>query len=179
MEKESLAERIKALVVNVPDYPKKGISFKDLTPLFASYEVFDSSIKYLSQTITSSLGEKPDFIVGVEARGFIVGTALAKEMGLGFVPIRKAGKLPRNVVSEEYALEYSTAKIELQKSAMPKRSRVIIADDLLATGGTSIAASNLIAKQGSITLGFAFIVSLSYLEGKKKLSLPVFDIVEY
>lgn len=179
MEKELLSERIKSLVVDVLDYPKKGVSFKDLTGLFASYEIFDASIKFLAEKINSELNEKPDFIVGIEARGFIVGTALAKEMRIGFVPIRKAGKLPRDVVREEYDLEYGKASIELQKSAMPKGSKVIIADDLLATGGTSNAALNLVSKQGSRALGFVFIVTLGYLNGKKKLELPVFDIVEY
>ncbi|MCL4388079.1 adenine phosphoribosyltransferase [Candidatus Marsarchaeota archaeon] len=179
MEKTELTERIKSAIVDVPDYPKKGIMFKDITGLFASHQLFKDTMHALAAETVSKLGFKPDFVAGIEARGFIIGTALADEIGVGFVPIRKAGKLPRDVVSESYDLEYGSASIELQKDSMPEGSRVLIADDLLATGGTASAAEKLIKKQGSKPIGFAFIIVLSGFGSKDALKLPVFEMVEY
>jgi len=153
--------------------------FKDITGLFASHQLFKDTIQALASEAVSKLGFKPDYVAGIEARGFIIGTALADELGVGFVPIRKAGKLPREVVSESYELEYGNASIELQRDAMPKGSKVLIANDLLATGGTASAAEKLIKKQGSEPIGFAFIIALSGFSGRDMLKLPVFEIVEY
>ena len=153
--------------------------FKDITGLFASHQLFKDTIQALASEAVSKLGFQPDYVAGIEARGFIIGTALADELGVGFVPIRKAGKLPREVVSESYELEYGNASIELQRDAMPKGSKVLIADDLLATGGTASAAEKLIKKQGSEPIGFAFIIALSGFSGRDMLKLPVFEIVEY
>ncbi|MCL4404574.1 MAG: adenine phosphoribosyltransferase [Candidatus Marsarchaeota archaeon] len=170
-----LADRIKSRIGEFPDFPKKGVSFKDINGLLASNGIFHEAIKELADKIP----EKPDFIAGIESRGFIIGIALALEIGVGFVPIRKAGKLPGELISEKYNLEYGTATIELQKNAMPKGSKVVIADDLLATGGTSKAAYNLILKQGSFPICFAFIIQLTNLNGEKRLPIPVFSIAKY
>jgi adenine phosphoribosyltransferase len=179
MVDEKLAEKIKSAIVDVPDYPKKGVVFKDITGLFASHKLFKDTMRALASKTVSQLGFKPDYVAGIEARGFIIGTALADELGVGFVPIRKAGKLPRDVVSESYDLEYGSASIELQKDAMPENSRVLIADDLLATGGTAAAAEKLIKKQGSEPIGFAFVIVLSGFGSRDMLRLPVFEMVEY
>ena len=179
MENTELIERIKSAIVNVPDYPKKGVMFKDITGLFASHQLFKETIQALASEAVSKLGFKPDYVAGIEARGFIIGTALADELGIGFVPIRKAGKLPRDVVSESYELEYGSASIELQKDAMPQGSSVLIADDLLATGGTASAAEKLIKKQGSKPIGFAFVIALSGFGSRDILKLPIFEMVEY
>ena len=141
--------------------------------------MFKDTIRALASEAVLKLGFKPDYVAGIEARGFIIGTALADELGVGFVPIRKAGKLPREVFSESYELEYGSASIELQKDAMPQGSSVLIADDLLATGGTASAAEKLIKKQGSKPVGFAFVIALSGFASRDILELPIFEIVEY
>lgn len=178
MEREDIGRKIRELIAEVPDYPKPGVSFKDLTGLFASYKVFSDSMEFLANYIKEEVGI-PDFVAGIESRGFIIGTALAEKMGVGFVPIRKKGKLPGEVFSQEYDLEYGRTSIEIQKRAMPEGSKVVIADDILATGGTANAAIKLVEMQGGNPVGIAVLASLGYLDGKKSLNKPVFDIIEY
>ncbi|MDA8101051.1 MAG: adenine phosphoribosyltransferase [Nitrospiraceae bacterium] len=159
---------IKSKIRTVPDYPKKGIMFRDITTLIKDPVGFRLVIDNLTQRY---IDEKYDFnvIVGIESRGFIIGGALSYTLGKGFVPIRKKGKLPAEVVSQEYQLEYGTDKIEIHKDAIKKGDRVLLIDDLLATGGTALASAALIEKLGGTVVEMAFIVDLPDVGGKKKL----------
>ena len=160
---------IKQRIRTVPDYPKKGIMFRDITTLIKDPVGFRLVIDNLTQRYIS--GEIAfDIIVGIEARGFIMGGALSYTLGKGFVPIRKSGKLPSDVEVQEYALEYGTDKIEIHKDAFKKGSKVLVVDDLLATGGTALAAASLIEKLGGEVVEMAFIVNLPDVGGEKKLS---------
>ncbi len=162
-----LEREIKRAVRTVPDYPKKGIPFKDLTTLWKDGK--------LSHRVTSELasrwkGKKVDKVVGIEARGFIVGAPLADRLGVGFVPARKVGRLPAKKLSQNYELEYGRQGLEMHSDSISKGERVLIVDDLLATGGTSKAAGNLVEKLGGKVVGFAFVTELGYLKGRDKLS---------
>ena len=160
---------IKQRIRTVPDYPKKGIMFRDITTLIKDPVGFRLVIDNLTQRYIS--GEIAfDIIVGIEARGFIMGGALSYTLGKGFVPIRKSGKLPSDVEVQEYALEYGTDKIEIHKDAFKRGSKVLVVDDLLATGGTALAAASLIEKLGGEVVEMAFIVNLPDVGGEKKLS---------
>lgn len=161
-----IEEKIKACVRNVPDFPKEGIMFKDITPILKNVE--------LSKEITNSFAERmkiyaPDIIVGVESRGFLFGMLIAQAMGIPFVPIRKKGKLPADCFSVEYDLEYGSACIEMHKDAIQPGQKVIIHDDLLATGGTVIASSELVQMTGAEIVGFSFLIGLDFLGAKEKL----------
>ncbi len=159
---------IKSKIRTVPDYPKKGIMFHDITTLIGDPVGFRLVIDNLTQRyITGDLDF--DVIVGIEARGFIMGGALSYTLGKGFVPIRKPGKLPGEVVSQEYALEYGTDKVEMHKDSLEKGAKVLLVDDLLATGGTALAAAALIEKLGATVTEMAFIVNLPDVGGEKKL----------
>ncbi|MDE1874421.1 MAG: adenine phosphoribosyltransferase [Candidatus Micrarchaeota archaeon] len=161
-----LEKRIRAKIRDVPDYPKKGILFKDITPLLKDHCTFSACIDALADSFK---GEKIDYAAGVEARGFIIGGALAGKLGVGFVPIRKKGKLPYRKVSIDYELEYGKETLEAHEDAVEKGSSVLIVDDLLATGGTARAAADLVQKMGASIIGFGFIVELSELNGRGKL----------
>jgi len=160
---------IKTKIRTVPDYPKKGIMFRDITTLIKDPVGFRLVIDNLTQRYISGNVEF-DVIVGIEARGFIMGGALSYTLGKGFVPIRKAGKLPSEVEEQEYALEYGTDKIEIHKDAFKKGAKILVVDDLLATGGTAIAAASLIEKLGGEVVEMAFIVNLPDVGGEKKLT---------
>lgn len=168
---------IKNLIRTIPDYPKTGIMFRDITTLIKSDEGFKATIdifyeRYKHQNI--------DKIVGIESRGFIFGSALAYALGKGFIPMRKPGKLPAEVISEEYDLEYGKDKIEIHQDSLSKGDKVIIIDDLLATGGTALAAKKLVTKLEAEILEFAFVVELPELKGKKKLEgINIFSIVQF
>lgn len=149
-----------------------GIIFKDITPLLADAKVRQETIEAL---IEQARALKPDVIAGVEARGFIFGMLIAQGLHIPFVPIRKKGKLPYKKVEQSYALEYGTAEIEMHEDAFPKGSRVVIHDDLLATGGTAAAAGDLVKKIGGVVAGYSFLINLSFLPGEKKLS-EQFDV---
>lgn len=172
---------IKSKIRSVPDYPKKGIMFRDITTLIGDPVGFRLVIDNLSQRyITGDIDF--DIIVGIEARGFIIGGALSYTLGKGFVPIRKPGKLPGEVVSQEYALEYGTDKVEIHKDALKKGARVLLVDDLLATGGTALAAAALIEKLGATVAEMAFIVNLPDVGGEKKIKdkgYSVFSLTEF
>ncbi len=172
---------IKALIRTIPDYPKKGIQFRDITTLLQDPVGFRMTIDRFTQRYLS--GEVPfDVIVGIEARGFIIGAALAYTLGTGFVPIRKKGKLPGDVVSQEYALEYGTDTIEIHQDAIEPGARVLLVDDLLATGGTALAAAALIEKCGGTVSEMAFIVDLPDVGGAARLQAAnhrFFKLVEF
>lgn len=155
------------LIRDVPDFPKPGIVFKDITPVVQDAAALKQVVAHLAEW---AQGLHPDVILGIEARGFIFGAPVAIELGLGFVPLRKLGKLPANVVSEEYALEYGTNTVEMHDDSVKKGQRVIIIDDLLATGGTAAAAARLVERLGGVVAGFGFLAELDFLEGRKVLS---------
>lgn len=162
----SLKERINSTVRNVPDFPKPGIQFKDISPILE-----DSA---LSEEIVEELAKywkgKIDAVAGVESRGFLFGFPLAMKLNLPFILIRKKGKLPYKTVSYKYDLEYGSAEIEMHVDTVKKGMKVLVHDDLLATGGTAIAAAELIKKENGDVAGFSFLVELGFLKGKEKLS---------
>ena len=172
---------IKSRIRTIPDYPKKGIMFRDITTLIKDPVGFRLVIDTLTQRYIHA-DFNFDTIVGIESRGFIIGSALAYTLGRGFVPIRKKGKLPAEVESQEYALEYGIDRIEIHKDALKKNERVLLIDDLLATGGTALAAAALVEKLGAIVVEMAFIVDLPDVGGKKKLmerGYNVFALTEF
>lgn len=160
---------IKSRIRTIPDHPKKGIMFRDITTLIKDPVGFRLVIDNFTQRYISGKVEF-DAIVGIEARGFIIGGALSYTLGKGFVPVRKAGKLPGEKISHEYALEYGTDKIEMHIDSISKGTRVLLVDDLLATGGTALAAATLIEKLGGVVAEMAFIVNLPDVGGAKKLA---------
>jgi adenine phosphoribosyltransferase len=166
---------IKSKIRTVPDYPKKGIMFRDITTLIKDPVGFRLVIDTLTQRYLHA-DLTFDTIVGIESRGFIIGSALAYALGRGFIPIRKKGKLPADVVSQEYALEYGTDRIEIHKDALRKGERVLLVDDLLATGGTALAAAALIEKLGAVVVEMAFIVDLPEVGGRKKVEAKGYKI---
>ena len=159
-------DSIKSKIRTIPNFPKEGIMFRDITTLLQDAQGFRKVIDELVQRYT---GAEIDVIVGLEARGFILGGALAHQLGKGFVPIRKAGKLPGKVESHEYTLEYGTDKIEMHIDSISKGDKVLVVDDLLATGGTALAAAALIEKLGGDIVEMAFIVDLPEVGGQKKI----------
>lgn len=157
---------ITAFIRDVPDFPKKGIIFKDITPLLGSYEALSATVDQLAEPY---LGKGVEYVTGVESRGFIFGTALAERLLAGFVPIRKPGKLPAETLQESYELEYGSDAIEIHADAFPPGAKVLMADDLLATGGTMAAACRLVEKLGGRIVGVAFVVELCFLNGRQQL----------
>lgn len=161
-----LAARIEALVRDVPDYPNPGVVFKDITPLLADAQAFADTIKAMAHAIPGPI----DLVAGMEARGFIVAAPVAQELGAGFVPIRKAGKLPGPVASREYELEYGTATVEVHPFTVPAGSRVLVVDDVLATGGTALATIELLEECGAEVVGLSFLMDLTFLPGRERLA---------
>lgn len=158
---------LKAKIREVPDWPQPGVGFKDVTPLLADPDALAQTIAELA----AWAGEKkPDLILGAEARGFILGAAIAREIGCGFVPARRPGKLPPETVSATYKLEYGTNALELHPDLIPEGSRVLIHDDVLATGGTVEAIGGLVDQLGSMVCGACFIIELTFLGGRERLS---------
>ncbi|GAB6155318.1 adenine phosphoribosyltransferase [Desulfosporosinus burensis] len=161
----------------ITDFPKEGISYKDVTTLLKNGEIYRSAIDALVEKIKPW---QPDVIVGPEARGFLFGAPVAYALGIGFVPVRKPGKLPANTIAETYALEYGFDTLEVHADAIRPGERVVIVDDLLATGGTMLATANLMQKIGADVLGMGFLIELTFLKGREKLvEYPVFSLVEY
>ena len=172
---------IKSRIRTIPDHPKRGILFRDITTLIKDPVGFRLVIDSLTQRYVRG-GMQFDLIVGIESRGFIIGGALSYTLGKGFVPIRKAGKLPGEKISHEYALEYGTDKIEIHKDAIERGMNVLLVDDLLATGGTAFASAALIEKLGGTVSEMAFIVNLPDVGGSKKLQekgYRVFALTEF
>jgi adenine phosphoribosyltransferase len=157
---------LRSFIRDIPDFPKKGIVFKDITPLLGDGAAFKSSVDGLQQLVA---GLPCDAIVGIESRGFMFGAALALAMGKGFVPVRKPGKLPYKVVRQSYALEYGTDTIEMHHDALPAGRSVIVVDDLVATGGTAAATCALVEQLGARVSALAFVVALDFLPWREKL----------
>jgi adenine phosphoribosyltransferase len=170
-------EDIKKLIRDVPDFPKPGILFKDITPLLSNPDAFRRIIKIMGDKFST---QKIDKVVGVESRGFLFGTPLALELNVGFVPVRKRGKLPWTKISEEYTLEYGTDHLEMHADAVAPGERVLILDDVLATGGTAQATARMIEKQKAVVASFAFVVELDFLDGRSKLQgKDVFSVFHF
>ncbi len=161
----NLEEAIKNAIKDVPDFPKPGILFKDVTPIFYDQQLCSRIV----DGFISQMRGKPDAIVGIESRGFLFGLLIANKLNIPFVLIRKSGKLPCKTVSCEYDLEYGKSKIEIHEDALKKNWNIMIHDDLLATGGTAEAAAQLVKKAGANVLGFNFVVGLEFLKGRDKL----------
>ncbi len=170
-------EDLKKSIRDVPDFPKKGIIFKDITTLLKDKLMFKKAIDALLEHYKD---KKIDKVVAVEARGFIIGGVLAYEMGVGFVPVRKKGKLPAKVVQATYELEYGTDTLEIHEDAIKEGENVLIIDDLLATGGTSKATAELVERLNGKVIGIAFLIDLTFLNGIKKLEgYNVFSLIKY
>jgi adenine phosphoribosyltransferase len=168
--------RIKSLIRDVPDFPKPGILFKDVTPLLGDAAAFKLTTELMAETLRP-LGA--ELVVGIESRGFIFGAALAQVMGAGFVPVRKPGKLPYKCRRETYTLEYGTDALEMHEDAVDKR-RCLVVDDLLATGGTAAATGRLVERLGGEVLGFAFVIELDFLHGRARLGeRPTHSLIHY
>ena len=171
-------DKLKKYINDINDFPKKGIVFKDINPIYMEPELWNE-IMFPLQKLISNI--KPDYIAGIEARGFIAASAIAFNLGVGFIPIRKPNKLPGNVLSTKYKLEYGEGRLEIQLNSIIKDSKVIVIDDLLATGGTADAAGKLVKSAGANLIGYAFLVELSELKGRNKLdsNLLVESIIKY
>lgn len=161
-------------VRQVPDFPKKGILFLDVTTALKDAKSFEKSMKFLYESFKS---EKIDYVAGMESRGFIYGAALANMLHCGFIPIRKPNKLPAETIKEDYVLEYGTNTIEMHKDAVKAGDRVLIVDDLLATGGTAVAACNLVKRLGGEVVSTAFIIELNPLKGREKLEAKGINVI--
>ena len=170
---------LKLLVRNIPDFPKPGIMFRDITTLLSD----PVGLRYIIDSLaekTASLGLKADYIIGMESRGFIIGAPLAYKLSMGFIPVRKPGKLPGAVHSVEYDLEYGKDCLEVHQDALKPGSKVLIIDDLIATGGTAKATAQLVQQIGCDLVGFGFIIELKDLGGRKVLpSVPIVSLIEY
>ena len=158
---------LKNIIRDVPDFPKPGIIFKDITPLLKNSQALKETVNLLCK---SAEGHKITSIAGIESRGFIFGAAVAVELDVGFVPIRKPGKLPAETLSESYLLEYGTDTIEMHKDALESGEQVLLIDDLLATGGTIQAATKLVERAGAEISKIAFVIELGFLKGREKIS---------
>jgi adenine phosphoribosyltransferase len=161
------AEDLKKYIRDVTDYPQKGIIFRDITPLLGDKKIFAEVVDLMSRAWMS---QPPDLVAAIEARGFIPGAAMAVKLGAGFVPIRKAGKLPWSTVRETYDLEYGTDSLEVHSDAVQPGQKVLIVDDVLATGGTASAAVRLMSKLGAAVVGVQVLIELTYLDGRRRLS---------
>jgi adenine phosphoribosyltransferase len=161
------AEDLKKYIRDVPDYPQKGIIFRDITPLLGDKKIFAEVVDLMSRAWMS---QPPDLVAAIEARGFIPGAAMAVKLDAGFVPIRKTGKLPWSTVMESYDLEYGTDSLEVHSDAVQPGQKVLIVDDVLATGGTASAAVRLMRKLGAAVVGVQVLIELTYLDGRRRLS---------
>lgn len=168
---------VKERIRRIDDYPKKGIVFRDITTLIKDAKGFGMCIGRLSELLN---GKEIDYIAGIEARGFVFGSALAYNLNKGFVPVRKKGKLPHETISKEYELEYGSAAVEIHKDSIERGSNVVIADDLLATGGTARAVADLVGEIGGNVVELVFLVELEALNGRSRLSgYDVTSLVKY
>ncbi|MGY3792700.1 adenine phosphoribosyltransferase [uncultured Aquimarina sp.] len=168
---------IKELIRDIPDFPKPGIIFKDITPLLANSEALVYVADQLAELVPSEI--KVDKVIGIEARGFILGSMIAQRLGAGFVPVRKQGKLPSDTYSKSYGLEYGEDVLEIHQDAIKKGERILIHDDVLATGGTAKAVCELVEQLGGEVVQCNFIMELSFLNGKDKLDYPIASVLQY
>lgn len=167
---------IKSLIRNVPNFPKEGITYKDITPLLLNPEAMEFCVQKWVEQIQTPI----DKVVGIESRGFFFATLLAKELNAGFVPIRKSGKLPYKVLQESYTLEYGEGQLEIHTDAIQPGEKVLIHDDVLATGGTANAACRLVEKLGGEIVQCNFLIELSFLDGRNQLSgKEITSLIEY
>lgn len=164
----TLEEKIKSSIREIPNFPKPGIVFRDITPILGMPELNDLIIEEMVKLYRE---DKPDAVVGIESRGFIYGFNLAKELGVPFIPVRKEGKLPADTHRFSYDLEYGSSIVEIHKDAIAEGQRVLIHDDLLATGGTAVAAAELIGMNNAEVMGFSFLIELAFLSGRRRLDL--------
>ena len=171
-------EDLKKYISEIKDFPKEGIVFKDINPIYKDPKKWNELMLPLQELISKT---KPDYIAGIESRGFISASALAFKLQVGFIPIRKPNKLPGNVIGVNYMLEYGEDRLEIQQNSIEKDSRIIVIDDLLATGGTANAAGKLIKKAGGQMIGYAFLVELTELRGRNKLDPNLFikSLIKY
>jgi len=170
-------DKLRAGVRDVPDFPKKGIIFKDITPILKDGDLFRAAVDLF---LDQCRGRKIDKIVGIDARGFVFGSAVAYELGIGFVPLRKKGRLPYKTESAKYSLEYGEAEMELHIDAITRGEQIVLIDDLLATGGTSASAATLIKKVGGELLTAIFLIELDFLHGREKLApTPIISFLKY
>ncbi|MCK4577669.1 MAG: adenine phosphoribosyltransferase [Candidatus Marinimicrobia bacterium] len=167
---------IKSFIRDVPDFPKQGIVFKDITPVLADAGAFGATIGKLVRRYQE---DPPDCVVAVESRGFILGAPLAHALGRGLVVVRKPGKLPADTIQETYELEYGSDTLEIHSDAIRKGQRCVVIDDLLATGGTAAATCRLVERLGGTVQELAFMIELAFLDGRNKLSWPLFSLLRY
>ncbi len=168
---------LKALIRDIPDFPKPGILFRDITTLLRNPEGLRYTIDQMAEHCAPL---SPNYVVGMESRGFIFGTPLAYRLNAGFVPVRKSGKLPADVHTVEYDLEYGTDRLQIHQDAFQAGDRVVIVDDLIATGGTAAAAAQLVQQTGAELVGFGFIIELTELAGRKNLpAAPIITLLQY
>jgi adenine phosphoribosyltransferase len=167
-----VADRLAALVRDIPDFPRPGVTFKDITPLLADPEAFRSAVDGIADRFA---GAQVDRVLGVEARGFILAAPIAYRFGAGFTPVRKAGKLPWQVEAEQYELEYGTDLLEIHRDAIEPGERILVVDDVLATGGTAAATLRLVERLGGEVVGLGFVIELGFLDGRSRL--PGRDVV--
>lgn len=170
----SLTIRLNAVIRNVPDFPKPGIQFKDISPLLQDHALCSEVVDAM---LTPFKGQKIDVVAGIESRGFLFGVLMAQRLKCAFILVRKEGKLPYNTVSETYDLEYGSSTIEIHTDAIKPQQRVLLHDDLLATGGTAEAASKMINKMGGQLVGLTFLIELEFLKGRSKIQPYTDEIV--
>ncbi len=170
------AHNFEQLIRDVPDWPEPGIVFKDITPLLASPEGMAWAVDRLYEPF---VGRGIDLVAGIESRGFIFAVGVARALGAGFVPVRKPGKLPRQTIRREYALEYGTDAVEIHADAVQEDHRVLVIDDVLATGGTMAATCELFAEAGCEVVGAAVLIELEFLAGAERVPLPVHSVIRY
>ena len=172
-----MTDLLKQKIRHVPDFPKAGILFYDITTLLQDPQGFKAAVDSMAGPFQ---GKGIELVVGIESRGFIFGAAVADRIGAGFSPVRKPGKLPFRVVDESYDLEYGSATLEMHQDSLTGKSRVLVVDDLLATGGTALAAIRLARKVGSEVVGCTFVIELNALKGRERLApVPCFSLVQY
>lgn len=174
----TLVEKLEKTIQNIPDFPKEGIQFKDISPIFLEPKLYE---KVIADLVTFSKG-KVDVVCGIESRGYLFGIAIAVALGVPFILIRKKGKLPPPIVGQKYDLEYGSAEIEMREGQLKSGQKVLIHDDLLATGGTTEAAAKLVEKQGASVAQFSFLIALESLKGEEKLKKfteEVYSILKY
>ena len=172
-----MEQRVKKLIRDVPDFPKPGIIFKDITPLLKDGPTFSALIDHLADRYRE---QNIDGFVGIESRGFIFGAALAKALDRGFIPVRKPGKLPYETIGADYELEYGTDRVEMHIDAVKPGERVVLVDDLLATGGTAAATKQMLERAQAHLVEVCFVIELGFLDGRKKLDgAPTYSVVTY
>ncbi len=172
----SVSDALKELIRDVPDFPKPGIVFKDISPLLSDAKGLAQAVRSMAEPFRGEV----DLVVGIESRGFIFGAPMATELGVGFVPVRKPGKLPGATRSVSYELEYGTDSLEIQVDAIGAGQRVVLVDDLLATGGTIAAGLQLLGESGATVVGVSFLIELGFLDGRSRLpAVPLHSLIRY